>query len=57
MLEPLLNGKQIMLETHLVPGPMVGIIRDALLQAQIAGDVADKESALRFVKEYAARNI
>lgn len=57
MLEPLLNGKQIMLETHLVPGPMVGIIRDALLQAQIAGDVTDKESALRFVKEYAARNI
>jgi len=36
MLEPLLNGNDIMRETHLKPGPLVGLIREALLQAQIA---------------------
>ena len=52
MLEPLLNGNEIMEETNLNPGPLVGIIRDALLQAQIAGNVTTRESALAFVREY-----
>lgn len=52
MLEPLLNGNEIMRETHLAPGPQVGVIRDALLKAQIAGDVTDVASAIHFVKEY-----
>ncbi|MGN0009210.1 MAG: HD domain-containing protein [Desulfovibrionaceae bacterium] len=56
MLEPLLNGNQIMQETQLAPGPLVGIIREALLQAQIAGDVADEAGARSFVREYAKRN-
>ncbi len=53
MLEPLLNGNEIMQETQLNPGPLVGLIRDALLQAQISGDVTDLESAKRFVQDYA----
>lgn len=53
MLEPLLNGNEIMQEAKLNPGPLVGLIRDALLQAQIAGDVTDVESAKLFVKKYA----
>ena len=53
MLEPLLNGNEIMQEARLKPGPLVGLIRDALLQAQIAGDVTDVESAKLFVKKYA----
>ncbi|WP_297047530.1 HD domain-containing protein [uncultured Desulfovibrio sp.] len=53
MLEPLLNGNEIMEETRLSPGPLVGVIRDALLQAQIAGEVTDRDSALAFVRQYA----
>ena len=57
MLEPLLNGNEIMKVTQLQPGPKVGLIRDALLQAQISGDVTDTESAKAFVQDYAKRNI
>lgn len=57
MLEPLLNGNQIMEYTKLPPGPMVGIIRDALLQAQIAGEVTDLATAATFVREYSHKNI
>ena len=57
MLEPLLNGNQIMEFTDLPPGPMVGVIRDALLQAQIAGEVTDLESAVTFVRSYKQKNV
>ena len=57
MLEPLLNGNEIMGETKLSPGPLVGIIRDALLQAQIAGEVTDVESAVAFVRNYARKSV
>ena len=57
MLEPLLNGNEIMSETRLAPGPLVGVIRDALLQAQIAGEVENRESAVRFVREYARTSV
>ena len=57
MLEPLLNGNQIMTETKLAPGPLVGMIRDALLQAQIAGEVTDLDSAKAFVQEYAKKSV
>lgn len=53
MLEPLLNGNEIMKEINLAPGPLVGSIRDALLKAQIAGEVSDHASAVAFVKSYA----
>lgn len=55
LLEPLLNGNEIMDETKLEPGRLVGAIRDALLEAQKAGAVPDREEALRFVREYALR--
>jgi poly(A) polymerase len=55
MLEPMLNGNEIMVETQLPPGPMVGVIRSALLKAQVAGKVTDLESAKAFVREYALR--
>jgi poly(A) polymerase len=50
MLEPLLNGNEIMEYTGLPPGPGVGVIRDALLQAQIRGEVADQTAAVAFVR-------
>lgn len=51
-LEPFLNGNDIMKATGLKPGPAVGVIREALLKAQIAGDVLNPEDAKRFVKAY-----
>jgi poly(A) polymerase len=55
MLEPLLNGNEIMTHTRLKPGPVVGLIRDALLQAQIAGEVTNREEAIAFAKSYQAK--
>ncbi len=55
MLEPLLNGAQIMQRIGLKPGPAVGIIRDALLKAQIAGDVTSRQEAEDFVERYWAK--
>jgi len=49
LLEPLLNGKQIMEYAELPPGPLIGILRDALLKAQVAGEVTDEDSAIAFV--------
>ncbi len=55
MLEPLLNGNEIMQLCHIKPGPMVGLIRDALLKAQIAGDVTDMDTAREFVQRYGSQ--
>ncbi len=52
MLEPLLNGQNIMDLANIHPGPMVGLMRDALLQAQIAGDVNNLDEARQFVLDY-----
>lgn len=52
MLEPLLNGNEIMEHTGLKPGPHVGIIREALLKAQIEGKVNSSEEAIAFAKAY-----
>lgn len=53
MLEPLLNGNEIMLFTGLKPGPNVGHIRNALLTAQIAGEVNTRDDAVGFVRSMA----
>jgi poly(A) polymerase len=52
MLEPLLNGNEIMDFADLKPGPIVGIIREALLKAQIAGAVSSVPEAVDFVINY-----
>ncbi len=52
MLEPLLNGHEIMDFTDIKPGPAVGIIRDALLEAQVAGDVSSVPEAIEFIMRY-----
>ncbi len=54
-LEPFLNGNEIMKATGLKPGPAVGVMRENLLMAQIAGDVTDIKSAKNFVKAYAKK--
>ncbi len=57
MLEPLLNGNEIMQYTALPPGPMIGVLREALLQAQISGEVEDTQSAVEFVRAYAQKSV
>jgi poly(A) polymerase len=52
MLEPLLNGGRIMQLTGLKPGPAVGLLRDALLKAQISGDVTNVDEAVAFVTRH-----
>ena len=52
MLEPLMNGAQIMQLLNLKPGPAVGLVRDALLKAQVTGDVTNLGDAERFVQDY-----
>jgi len=56
-IEPLLNGNEIMEFTGLKPGPTVGIIREALLQAQIAGDVNNIPEAVEYVQRYRDREL
>ncbi|TVR00968.1 MAG: HD domain-containing protein [Desulfovibrionales bacterium] len=51
-LEPLLNGHEIMDFAEIKPGPAVGLIREALLQAQIAGEVTSVPDAVEFVRTY-----
>ena len=57
MLEPLLNGNEIMDYTSLPPGPIIGVLRDALLQAQVFGEVENNEDAIAFVKAYAQKEV
>ena len=38
--------------TNLPPGPAVGAIREALLQAQIAKQVTNVDDAKEFVRKY-----
>ncbi len=52
MVEPLMNGNEIMEVTELPPGRAIGLIRDALLQAQIEGKVKTSEEAADFVRSY-----
>lgn len=54
-LEPFLNGEQIMELVGLSPGPAVGLIRKALLKAQVSRDVLNAEQAAHWVKEYARK--
>ncbi len=56
MVEPFLNGNEIMSYTNLSPGPLVGELRNALLQAQIAGEVDNMEEAIAFIKSYVQKH-
>ena len=54
-LEPLpklLDGKEVMQILNIPPSPKLGEIMDALHEAQISGDVVDKNMAIEFIKNY-----
>lgn len=52
LMEPLLNGNEIMEFTGLAPGPIIGNIREALLQAQLGGEVSSVPDAVEFCLRY-----
>ena len=52
----LLTGYDIMSALGLPPGPAIGRLLAALEEAQGAGEIADREGALAFVKERAAED-
>jgi putative nucleotidyltransferase with HDIG domain len=49
---PLLGGDEIMALLGLSPGPDVRAIKDALWEAQLSGEIATKDGALRFLRNY-----
>ena len=50
-----LNKMSFMQLVGLKPGPAVGLIRDALLKAQVSGDVTSRAEAENFVEQYWAK--
>jgi hypothetical protein len=49
--EPLLDGHQLMHALNLEPGPEVGRILEAVLEAQVVGEVATQEEALNLARQ------
>lgn len=48
----LLNGHDLMTKFQLEPGPIIGEILDAIKEAQVVGDVTNRESALKFAADF-----
>jgi len=51
----LLDGNVLMRELHLEPGRIVGLILEAIREAQAAGDVSNRDEALAFAAEEYSR--
>ncbi|TYT22695.1 CCA tRNA nucleotidyltransferase [Dictyoglomus thermophilum] len=49
--KPLLSGHEIMQLFNLQPSPLVGILKEKLIEAQIEEKIKTKEEAIRFLKE------
>lgn len=48
---PLLNGKEIMEIFNLKPSPLVGLLKEKLIEAQIEGSVKNKEEAIKYLEK------
>ena len=49
---PLLTGEDLQSQFSLEPGPVIGQVLDALLEAQAAGEIGTQKEALQFVKRF-----
>ncbi|RUA18298.1 MAG: hypothetical protein DSY55_00410 [Clostridia bacterium] len=47
--QPLLSGKDLMALFELPPGPRIGVLRNALQEAQAVGEVRTREQAIGFI--------
>ncbi len=54
---PLLDGDAIMAVTGLPEGPKIGLLKEALLEAQVEGKVQNADEAKEFVRQYASKNL
>jgi putative nucleotidyltransferase with HDIG domain len=48
---PLLNGRDLIKEFDLKPGPQIGSLLEALREAQVVGQISDRDTALEFVRQ------
>lgn len=53
---PLLDGRQVMAELGLQPGPLVGELLESLREAQAAGDVRTVDEAVRWLRDRVTGN-
>ena len=53
-LRPMIDGNQIMKEFDIAPGRVVGQLRNALLDAQVDGDITEEDQAWEFLRERVA---
>jgi putative nucleotidyltransferase with HDIG domain len=53
----LVSGHDLMAELGLAPGPMVGQLREAIREAQAAGEVVDREGALALARRRIAAGV
>ena len=49
-IEPLLTGNEIAALLGIAPGPRVGVVKRALVEAQVRGEVTTREAAEQFVR-------
>lgn len=54
---PLLSGRDICNIFNLKPSPLVGKLKDALMEAQVGGKVATRREAEEFLRQYAVRYV
>jgi hypothetical protein len=52
----LLNGKDLMTEFDLKPGPQIGELLEAVREAQATGKVDTREAALNFTRAWLKEN-
>ena len=52
----LLDGNELMKEFDLKPGPRVGVVLEAIREAQATGKVSTREEALSFANEWLKEN-
>jgi poly(A) polymerase len=48
---PLVNGDDLMGELDITPGPVIGYLLDTIYEAQITGEIHNRQEAIRFAKK------
>lgn len=49
--KPLLNGKEIMEIFNLKPSPIIGFLKEKLIEAQMEGSIKNKEEAIKYLEK------
>ena len=52
----LINGDELMKEISISPGPQVGYLLDAILEAQVSGEIHTRQEALNLAKKHSLEN-